>query len=261
MAASIEWRTETVEVAGTPVRLRRAGAGTPVLVLHHDFGLVDELPFADALAENHDILVPEHPGFGNSERAEWMRSARDLAVLYRGLLAGRGIEKAALVGLGFGGWLAAEMATMAPGDVGKLALVGAMGLQPKNDYIADQALVGYIDYTRHAFHDQARFDAVYGAEPSSDQLELWDICREMCFRIAWKPYMYSQTLSHLLASVTAPSLVVWGEEDQIVPAECAAAYAAALPNARRESVENCGHAVALEQPEALARLVGDFLAG
>ena len=66
-----------------------------------------------------------------------------------------------------------------------------------------------------------------GAEPSNDQLELWDICREMCFRIAWKPYMYSQTLPHLLGGVTAPSLVVWGGEDEIVPLECAAAYAAA----------------------------------
>ncbi len=261
MAATVQWRTETVEVAGTPVCLRRAGAGEPVLILHHDFGLVDELPFADALAATHDVLVPEHPGFGASERAEWMRSARDLAVLYRGLLAGQGLAGASLVGLGFGGWLAAEMATMAPADLGKLVLVGAMGIQPKDAYIADQALVGYMDYARAAFHDQARFDAVYGAEPTNDQLEFWDICREMCFRIAWKPYMYSQTLPHLLGAVTAPGLVVWGAEDEIVPIECAAAYTAALANARSETIANCGHAVALEQPETLAALVGDFLAG
>ena len=44
------------------------------------------------------------------------------------------------------------------------------------------------------------FDEIYGAEPSTDQLEAWDISREMCFRIAWKPYMYSQTLPHLLGA-------------------------------------------------------------
>ena len=75
-----------------------------------------------------------------------------------------------------------------------------MGIKPPEGDIFDQAIVSYIDYARAGFHDQKAFDKIYGAEPSTDQLEAWDIAREMCFRIAWKPYMYSQTLPHLLRS-------------------------------------------------------------
>ena len=104
-----------------------------------------------------------------------MRSVRDVAVMHRGLLAELGIEKAALIGLGFGGWIAAEMATMAPRDVARLVLVGPMGIKPPEGDILDQAIVSYIDYARAGFHDQKAFDEVYGAEPSTDQLEAWDI--------------------------------------------------------------------------------------
>ena len=109
------------------------------------------------------------------------------------------------------------MASLAPADLSHLVLVGAMGIKPPQGDILDHAITGYMDYARAGFHDQEAFDRVYGAEPSIDQLEMWDICREMSFRIAWKPYMYSQTLPHLLGAVRAPALVVWGDDDQIVP--------------------------------------------
>ncbi|MCY4502976.1 MAG: alpha/beta hydrolase, partial [Alphaproteobacteria bacterium] len=243
MAGGCEDYWRETSVVGVPVRYCRCGTGSPVVILHHDIGCPDRADFAQALSGAHDVLMPVHPGFGlGSERAEWMRSVRDLAVLYRGLLAGLGIGRASLVGLGFGGWVAAEMASMAPADVDRLVLVGAMGLQPREGFILDQALIGYIDYAEAFFKDPAAFDAVYGREPTTDQLEAWDICREMCFRIAWKPYMYSQTLAPLLGSVTAPALVVHGADDEVVPADCAEQYAAALPNARLETVADCGHA-------------------
>jgi pimeloyl-ACP methyl ester carboxylesterase len=188
-----------------------------------------------------------------------MRSVRDIAVAYRGLLSARGIEKAALVGLGFGGWIAAEMAAMAPGDVSKLVLVGAMGIKPPQGDILDLAVTGYLDYARAGFHDQKAFDRVYGAEPPTDQLEMWDICREMSFRIAWKPYMYSQTLPHLLGAVKVPALVVWGDDDKVVPLSAGKRFVEALPNAKLEIVKASGHCVDMEQPEALAKLVTSFI--
>jgi pimeloyl-ACP methyl ester carboxylesterase len=229
------------------------------LVLHHETGTLDRLPFYDALAARYDVLVPHHPGYSRSQRPEWMRSVRDVAVIYRGLLGELGLEKAALVGLGFGGWIAAEMASMAPGDLSHLVLVGAMGIKPPAGDILDLAITGYIDYARAGFHDQKAFDHVYGAEPTNDQLEMWDICREMSFRIAWKPYMYSQTLPHLLGAVRAPALAVWGDHDQVVPQSAAKRYLEALPNAKLEIVKGCGHCVDMEQPETLAKLVTDFI--
>jgi pimeloyl-ACP methyl ester carboxylesterase len=253
------WTDTTMEAAGIKLHVSRAGKGRPVLVLHHETGTLDRLPFYDALAAKFDVLVPHHPGYSRSQRPEWMRHPRDIAVIYRGLLSELKLSNAVLVGLGFGGWIAAEMASMAPGDLAKLVLVGAMGIKPPQGDILDLAITGYVDYARAGFHDQKAFDRVYGAEPSVDQLEMWDICREMSFRIAWKPYMYSQTLPHLLGAVRVPSLVVWGDDDKVVPQSAGKRYVEALPNAKLEVVKNSGHCVDMEQPETLAKLIVDFI--
>jgi pimeloyl-ACP methyl ester carboxylesterase len=247
-----------VELGQVKLHLRRGGRGRPVLVLHHDIGTLDHLPFYDALADKFDVIVPRHPGFGVQERPGWLRHPRDLAALYQWLLADLGADRASLVGLGFGGWIAAEMAALAPRDFHRLVLVGAMGVKPPDGDIFDQAIVSYIDYAKAGFHDPAAFTRVYG-DVSTDQLVAWDLCREMSFRIAWKPYMYSQTLPHLLGGVRAPALVVWGDNDRIVPRGAGQLYARALRQARFEIVNGCGHCVDLEQPDALARLVTPFL--
>jgi pimeloyl-ACP methyl ester carboxylesterase len=258
MATGIGWNQTVVELAGTKLYLARAGSGRPVLVLHHDIGSLDQLAFYDELASHYDVLIPHHPGYGKSDRPQWLRSVRDVAVIYQWLLSELGVARASLIGLGFGGWIAAEMATMAPREFHRLVLAGAMGLKPPDGDIFDQAIVSYIDYARAGFHDQQAFARIYG-DVTTDQLVEWDLCREMSFRIAWKPYMYSQTLPYLLGGVRAPALVVWGDDDKIVPRSAGERYAALLPNARFEIVRGAGHCVEMEQPEQLVRLVRAFI--
>src|SRR5882672_5883437 len=255
---AVGWSEREIELAGTKVHVMRGGSGRPVLVLHHDIGTVDRLPFYDALAEKFDVVIPNHSGYGKSERAEWLRHPRDLAAMYQWLLTELGMERASLVGLGFGGWIAAEMAAMAPRDFHRLVLVGAMGLKPPEGDIFDQAIVSYIDYAQAGFHAPAAFTKVYG-DVSTDQLVTWDLCREMSFRIAWKPYMYTPSLPHLLGGVQAPALVVWGDDDKIVPKSAGELYVKSLGKARFEMVAAAGHCVEMEQPEALARLVIPFI--
>ncbi|HVC54937.1 MAG TPA: alpha/beta hydrolase [Stellaceae bacterium] len=252
------WSEQEVELGEVKLRLRRGGRGRPVLVLHHDIGTLERSAFYDALADKFDVIVPNHPGYGSPERPQWMRHPRDIAALYQWLLADLGVERASLVGLGFGGWIAAEMAALAPRDFHRLVLVGAMGVKPPEGVILDQAIISYIDYAQAGFHDPAAFTRIYG-DVSTDQLVAWDLCREMSFRIAWKPYMYSQTLPHLLGGVRAPALVVWGDDDKIVPRSAGERYTRALRQAQLEIVPASGHCVDMEQPEALARLVTPFI--
>jgi pimeloyl-ACP methyl ester carboxylesterase len=260
-ASGIAWHTETVSVAGIALHLASAGSGPPVLVLHHDIGRPEPAPFEDALARTCRVLAPSHPGYDRSSRPDWMRSVRDVAVVYQWLLGERDLARdLTVVGLGFGGWIAAEMATMAPRAFKRLILVGAMGIKPERGEIADQALLSYIDYVRRGFADQPAFDRSFGAEPATARLEQWDLNREMTFRIAWKPYMYNPTLPHLLGGVTTPALIVWGRDDRIVPLECGERYQKALPRARLEIVERAGHFVDMEQPDELASLVTRFVA-
>ena len=259
--ATTQWSGGTVTAGATDLHVQRGGAGSPILLLHRDIGTLESLPFYDALASRHDVIIPHHPGYGRSPRPDWLGNVRDIAVIYRALLATLGVEQATLVGLGFGGWIAAEMATFAPSGTSRVALVGAMGIKPPSGDILDQALLSYIEYVRAGFRDPAGFDSVFGARPSSEQLVQWDLCREMSFRVAWKPYMYSDTLAHLLPGVQAPTLVIHGDNDQVVPVSASQVYAARLRNARLATVAGAGHLIELEQPEKLAELITGFIAG
>ena len=261
MSTDIRWVSETTPIAGSTLYTASAGSGPPLLVLHHDIGTLDRLPFYDELAQHFTVLLPSHPGYDRSERPGWIRSVRDVAIVYQWLIGERRLSDVSIVGLGFGGWIAAEMATMSPRAFRRLVLVGAMGIKPERGEICDQALISYIDYVRRGFADQRAFDQAFGADPPTPMLEQWDLNREMTFRIAWKPYMYNLSLPHLLGGVATPSLVVWGREDRVVPLECGERYAKALPAARLEVLEGAGHFAEIEKPQELSRLITRFVKG
>ena len=255
---SVTWNESTVEIANTKIHVSRGGAGKTVLVLHHDIGTLDRLPFYDALAGQFDVIIPHHPGWGKSQRPEWLRHPRDIAAMHTWLLADLGISDVNLVGLGFGGWIAAEMVSQSPQTYRRISLVGPMGIKPPEGDIADQAIMSYLDYPQAGFRGRDRFHAVYGAV-DTDQLEQWDICREMCFRTAWKPYMYSQTLPHLLGGVRTPAQIIWGDDDRIVPISAGHAYTKAFRNATMHTIAECGHFAEMEQPAEAARLITSFI--
>lgn len=259
-ATSSEVSGQTVQVGETEVHLLKGGSGRPVLVLHGLEGPEGWLAFHEALAANATVYAPDHPGFGETKRPDWLESISDQARFYLWFLQQAGIEQVDLVGFGIGGWIAAEMATMAPRAFRRLVLVGAMGIKPERGEIADQALVSYIDYVRLGFADQGAFDRIYGAEPPTATLEQWDLNREMTFRIAWKPYMYNPTLPPLLGGVQTETLIVWGRQDRIVPVAVGEQYARALPKSRLSIIDGAGHFLEMEQPEALAKLIVSFAA-
>ena len=93
MPSSVTWNETAMTIAGSKLHLTRGGSGRPVLVLHHDIGTLDRLPFYDALAQSFDVLVPHHPGWGKSERPQWLRSVRDIAAIHSWLLGDLGAER------------------------------------------------------------------------------------------------------------------------------------------------------------------------
>ena len=206
MAKSIAWQESLLPIAGVQLRLRRAGNGrrcwccTTTSARSSNCPSTTRSPSISAAAALAPGLRPLGAAGLDAQRA---RRRGGLPVACS---RGRGLARAALLGLGFGGWIAAEMATMAPRAFRKLVLVGAMGIKPRAGRDrSTRRWSAYIDYARAGFHDQAAFDALYGADPSTDQLEQWDLNREMTFRIAWKPYMYNPTLPHLLGGVRTPT--------------------------------------------------------
>ena len=163
-----------------------------------------------------------------------------------------------LMGSGFGGWVAAEAATMGPSQLSGLVLIGAAGIQPEEGEIVDIIMHEFGDYVRLGFSNDAAYEEIFGEDLEEDVKQLWDFSREMTARLTWKPWMFNRQLLPLLSEVPTPALLVWGADDRIIPRSSADLYNGALPNSRLEIVDGAGHLVEMEQPEALASLIADF---
>jgi len=262
MTATKHYTEHTIEVAGLSLHSLKGGAGAPVVVLHHSTGNPGWIPFYECLAERATVYVPDMPGYGQSARPEWAREPRDLAILLLLALTKLGLPRVTLVGLGFGGFVAAEMATMSQERIGHLVLIGAPGHQPREGEILDQVMVDFHEYVMAGFRDEEGFRRAFGEDARQTFKELWDYSREMTARISWKPYMFNRRLAPLLREVLAPTLILHGAGDAIVPIDVAQQYAEALPNATLEVVPHAGHLVEYEDPGAIAQRIAAFaLAG
>ena len=252
-----EIEDRTVDLATGPIHVLAAGAGRDLLVLHHDVGPLGWTRFYGALAQTFRVHAPDMPGFGASPRADWARHPRDLAAVMLATARRLGLHDYVLVGLGFGGWVAAEMAAFAYPEMACLVLAAPAGIKPDEGFILDQVMEEPVAYLRAGFSDPAAF-AAHVPDPQAQELrDRLDACRVTIARLAWKPYMYSYELPETLRNVRLPVTVVWGEADAVIPARCAPLWARVLPECTIRLVPGAGHFLDLECPERLAAIVAE----
>jgi pimeloyl-ACP methyl ester carboxylesterase len=253
-----------IDIAGITVELRRGGSGTPVLVIHGELGVPGWLESFAQLAEHHDVIVPSLPGYGRSTRPDWIMGVHDLAAWVTWFARDIDLRTPVnVIGCSLGGWVAAEIATVAPQFFNKMVLVGAMGIKPEQGEIFDYFLESGLTGLRRAFHrpeQSSAFMRYWGNEWTPEETDLVEQHREMTCRIAWKPYMHSLTLRHLLPGVSTPTLLLWGGEDAITPINSGEIYQRAIPRSRLVVIENCGHMPEMEKPTEFAGLIENFLA-
>jgi pimeloyl-ACP methyl ester carboxylesterase len=253
-----------IDAAGLSVELRRGGKGAPLLVIHGELGMPGWLDSFAELAESYDVIVPSLPGYGRSARPDWIMGVHDVAAWVTWLARDLDIRTPVnVIGCSLGGWVAAELATVAPQFINKLVLVGAMGVKPNEGEIFDYFLDGGITGLRRNFHrpdESAEFKTYWGKELTPEETDLIEQHREMTCRIAWKPYMHSLTLRHLLPGVRTPTLLVWGKNDTVTPLDCGEIYQRAISRARLVTIDDCGHMPEMEKPAEFADIVRKFLA-
>ncbi len=250
-------RSFKVCVAGSEIDVMLGGAGPRLTVLHRDTGRAAWSALHERLARHFQVIAPSLPGYDLSERPDWLRNVADLAALVGLLDDATPGDPGAYLGLGFGGWVAAELVAHSPSRVTRLILHSPMGIKPPQGEILDQFLIEAEDYARLGFATEAAYERERAAE-AGDRSQRLDRNREMTTRIAWKPAMFDLGLPHLLRGVTVPALVVWSTGDAIVPKSCAEAYCAAIGGARYAEIPG-GHAAEYEAPDELAALVEEFL--
>jgi pimeloyl-ACP methyl ester carboxylesterase len=253
----------TITLAGIEIELFEGGDGPPLLFLHGAQGFNPAQPYVALLAERRHLIAPSHPGFGASALPLWLDSIDDIAYLYLEFMDRRGLDRIDIVGCSLGGWLGAEIATKAPERVGRLVLVGPVGVKlgpvDKLD-IPDIFAMAQDKVARLFFHDveKGKLDAV---NMTDEQLTMLARNRETTALLTWEPWMHNPKLRHRLHRIAAPTLLIRGASDGLVSQAYVDGYAKLIPNATGTTIAAAGHAPQLEQPEDFARTVLAFLDG
>ena len=257
-----EWREETVKAEGTNLIVVRGGAGKPLLILHDELGYPGWLKWNSELAKSRALLIPMHPGFGRTERAEWTMSIRDMAGFYAKYLKDQGLAPVDVMGFSLGAWIAAEMAANNPAQFGKMVLVAPAGIRPPEGEILDVFRIMAIDQLLATVKDPANtpeFGILFGGQ-TPEAFEMWEDARAQTARLAWQPYMFNPSLPHLLAVATdLPTLIIHGRDDKVVPVSASEAYRKAISGASMKIYNNCGHRPEIEQSAQFVSDVRSFL--
>src|SRR5262249_5183231 len=253
-------QTVTVWQGRVALRIQIQGEGGAVVFFHGPWGLTWG-PFLDALAKGFTVYAPEHPGTtpDQPDTVQHIDNLWDLVLCYDELLEQLQVLDVALVGHSFGAMVACEVAAVRPSRVKRLALIDPIGLWRDDAPVGNWMLLAPQDLPAHVFRepDGAAAKALFPAPENADDAALartaliWAMGSTGKF--IWP--IHDKGLKKRMHRIEASTLLVWGENDRLVPFAYAEEFARRLPGARVEVVKGAGHAPHLEQPERAARLV------
>jgi pimeloyl-ACP methyl ester carboxylesterase len=276
-----EARPRTIDVHGHPINFIEAGSGPVLLLIHGMAGTcVNWESVIEPLAIHHTVIAPDFPGHGASAPGGGDYSLGSLASGLRDLLLALGHERATLVGHSLGGGVALQFTYQFPEMVERLALVSSGGLGPDvSPILRAAALPGAELFISATAGVGSRVGSVVGRglglvglRPNSDLAEvtrgyatLTDPARRKAFVATLRSVVGMQgqrvaALDKLYLAEALPLLIVWGENDPIIPVEHAREAHAQLPSSRLEIFEDTGHVPQLERPGRFIAALERFLA-
>ena len=258
-----------VELSHGKTRYLEAGSGDPVLLLHGvtytgggDVWLMNIGP----IAQHFRVIAPDFLGWGLGDRLKTEYSFAYLVDFVRELQDALDIERSHVVGHSMGGWVSSVFAYESPNRVNKLVLVGSGGTRTRT----------IAQMTEFQPPDRAgilkQWQTHYGANADIDFEQMTDEAVAKT-EIPAGLETYRGILRHMntpenrsryntlrrLAKVKAPTLIIWGDNDEVNNVEMAHATKEVMPHARLEILPNTSHMVPMERPEEFNRLVIDFL--
>ncbi|RAK59115.1 alpha/beta hydrolase [Phenylobacterium hankyongense] len=252
---------KTVATPHAPVRYYEGGAGPALVYLHGSGGLTATDPFLAALAEKHHVYAPLLPGYGDSEEAPEIRDMLDFTLHTWDVVEALGLRDPILVGHSMGGMIAAEMAALAPNDVGRLALIAPAGLWDDEHPIADIFSMLPFEMPALLFHDAEAGAAMMTAgrnveDPGFLQQYLVANARQlgMAGRILFP--IPDRGLRQRLYRIKARTVLVWGDSDRLIPPVYAHAFKKGIKGAELVSIPEAGHMVTVEKTAAVVEAVG-----
>lgn len=250
---------DRIEFCDGAVSVLRGGEGPALLFLHAAGGAATWHDVYGILARDHNVIVPDHPGFGDSDDLPSVEAMDDLVYHYLDVMDRLDLERPIVVGASFGGWLAAELAVHSPDRISKLVLLSPLGLRLPGHPIPDLFAMAPGELIATLFKEPSAAAGLFPAEPDIDYIlrayrDLGGLAR-----FAWEPFMCNPKLERRLQRAAVPTLVAWPDDDRVVPRAHAERFAELMPNAHFEVIADCGHALFLEQPAAVADTIRTFL--
>lgn len=238
-------QTRTLQIGAAEITIQDRDRTRPFLLLHGGGGVPTMAGFADLLAErtHSRVLLPTHPGFAGTPRAEGLTDVTALARAYVAMLDRLDVTDVTVVGNSFGGWLAVEIGLQHSPRVSGVVVVDGMGADIDGHPMTDIRGLSRAEIQSFSFHDPSRAPGAPGTDgdgPSPDVLALLGYTG---------PTMSDPTLLGRLGGLDVPVHVLWGESDRIVDPGYGKAFAAAIPMSTFTLLPRTGHLPQVETPE------------
>jgi pimeloyl-ACP methyl ester carboxylesterase len=258
-------RERTVAVWQDTIRLRvlSEGSGPPLVFFHGPWGLTWD-PFLETLARDFTVHAPEHPGTtpGAPNEIYQLDGLWDLVLCYDELLSSLGLDEVTLVGHSFGGMIACEVAAAAPRRARRLVLIDPIGFWRDAEPVVNWMAIEPPELRRRMFRDPEGEPARRFFRDGSDEKAAaaervrWAWALGATGKFVWP--IPDKGLKKRIHRITAPTLVLWGKEDRLVPPVYADEFTRRLPGARLHTVDGAAHAPHLERPDVVAQVGRDF---
>jgi pimeloyl-ACP methyl ester carboxylesterase len=257
---------EYVDVDGVKVYYRAEGSGSVVILVHSNGLSLGQWKYnVGPFSKYYRVYVPDLPGFGLSDKPD-AEYGVDYYVKFLGsFMDALGIPRAALVGSSLGGAVVAAFAARYPDRVTGIVLADPTGLVPEGLSRNKELYNIYVSlmirsrrlYCRPMFHDSSAMKALEGTLLVTDSKESRDAFIKNCRAIL----QYDPGYIRALMSITAPALILWGEDDLLLPAEDAQKYKELILGSKVKVIRYCGHMPNVEKHGEFNSATLDFLAG
>jgi pimeloyl-ACP methyl ester carboxylesterase len=243
--------------------VRTQGEGDPLLFLHGAGGLQGWPPFLESLARSFRVIAPDHPGFGRSEGLEHLDDVVDLALYYTEFIAAMGLDQPYLVGHSLGGMIAAEVAAIAPEVVSKLVLIAPLGLWLDDHPVMDFFAATPEELAAAMFHDPGSAIATESLRvPSDPEAQLEAVLERTKNLSAAGKFLWplpDRGLKKRIHRIAAPTLLLWGASDRLVPPIYGEAFLKRIQRARLTLFAGASHMLPFEKDDELVEVLTDFL--
>jgi pimeloyl-ACP methyl ester carboxylesterase len=247
----------SLTINGVKTVVLSAGRGAP-LVYFHGAGTLTRFDFAAPWMREFEVIVPFHPGFGESDDDPGVTEIHDYVLHYLELFAALGLERVRLVGQSMGGYIGAKLASEHGYLVEKLALVCPIGVPtpgiPTVDFLKlpPEQLPAVLAADPQAVikHLPAQPTDAFVAERMKEAATATRLLGAAT---------YDAKLPRYLHRLTMPTMLVWGKQDKLTPTAQHATWAKLLPRAKVELFEG-GHLVLDESAASVAAIQG-FMRG